>query len=213
MKLIIFLLQWLFETIGWFAHFFWSPKIQFVQTTIKSAFITALFKSYFNKFGKGSYISTTPTLQNANRITIGNNVGIGKDVLLRCYNLEQNASSRIIIGDGSRIGDYSTISSCKDIIIGKGVRTGRMVMITDNSHGHTDRPEEMEISPILRPLVSKGAVKIDDNVWIGEKVSIMPNVTIGRGAIIAANAVVTKDIPAYAIAAGCPAKVIKIIKQ
>lgn len=212
MKIIIFLLQWFFATIGWFAHFFWSPKIQFVQTTIRSTFITALFKNHFNKFGKGSYISTTPTLQNANRIAIGNNVGIGKDVLLRCYNLGQNASSRIIIGDGSRIGDYSTISSCKDIIIGKGVLTGRMVMITDNSHGHTDCPEELEISPILRPLVSKGAVKIEDNVWIGEKVSIMPNVTIGKGAIIAANAVVTKDIPAYAVAAGCPAKVVKIIK-
>lgn len=213
MKIIIFLFQCFFSLLGWFAHFFWSPKIQFVQATIKSAFITALYKNYFNKFGKGSYISTMPILQNANRITIGNNVGIGKDVLLRCYNLGQNASSRIIIGDGSRLGDYSTISSCKDIIIGKGVRTGRMVMITDNSHGHTDCPEELEISPILRPLVSKGSVQIEDNVWIGEKVSIMPNVTIGRGAIIAANAVVTKDIPAYAIAAGCPAKVIKIIKN
>ena len=212
MKIFIILLQSFFSSVGWIVHIFWSPKFQFVQTTIKSAYVTALYKNYFNKFGKGSYISTTPTLQNANRITIGNNVGIGKDVLLRCYNLEQKASSRIIIGDGSRIGDYSTISSCKDIIIGKGVRTGRMVMITDNSHGHTDRPEELEISPILRPLVSKGSVKIDDNVWIGEKVSIMPNVTIGKGAIIAANAVVTKDIPAYAIAAGCPAKVVKMIK-
>lgn len=212
MKTIIFLLQYFSETIGWITHFFWSPRIQFIHTTIKSAYTTALYKAYFNKFGKGSYISTAPILQNANRITIGNNVGIGKDVLLRCYNLEQNTSSRIIIGDGSRIGDYSTISSCKDIIIGKGVRTGRMVMITDNSHGHTDRPEELEISPILRPLVSKGAVKIEDNVWIGEKVSIMPNVTIGKGAIIAANAVVTKDVPAYTIVAGCPAKIIKTIK-
>lgn len=212
MKVIIVLFQRLFSLFGWLAHFFWSPKIQFVHTTIKSAYVTALYKNYFYKFGKGSYISTTPTLQNANRITIGNNVGIGKDVLLRCYDLDGCASSRIIIGDGSRIGDYSTLSSCKDIIVGKGVLTGRMVMITDNSHGHTDRPEELEMSPVFRPLASKGAVRIGDNVWIGEKVSIMPNVTIGDGAIIAANAVVTKDVPAYAIAGGCPAKVLKMIK-
>lgn len=212
MKAIIYVFQYFFSIFGWIAHFFWSPKIQFIQTTMKSVYFTALYKNYFNKFGKGSYISTTPTLQNANRIVIGNNVGIGKDVLLRCYDLEEKNTSRIIIGDGSRIGDYSTISSCNDIIIGKGVRTGRMVMITDNSHGHTDRPEELEISPIHRPLVSKGSIKIEDNVWIGEKVSIMPNVTIGKGAIIAANAVVTKDVPAYTIVAGCPAKIVKTIK-
>lgn len=212
MKILVCLFKVIASTVGWINHFFWSSKCQFVLDTIKGAYITALYKDSFDLFGAGSYISTAPLLLNANRIVIGNNVGIGKNVLLRCYDLENNSTSRILIGDGSRIGDYSTLSSCKDIIIGKGVITGRMVMITDNSHGHTDSPQELEISPILRPLVSKGGVVIEDNVWIGEKVSIMPNVTIGKGAIIAANAVVTKDVPAYAIAAGCPAKVVKIIK-
>lgn len=50
---------------------------------------------------------------------------------------------------------------------------------------------------------------IDDNVWIGEKASIMPGVHIGKGAIIAANNIVTHDVPAYAVVAGIPAKVIK----
>ena len=70
----------------------------------------------------------------------------------------------------------------------------------------------MNISPYCRPLISKGPVIIEDNVWIGEKVSIMPGVHIGFGAIIAANAVVTTDIPSYCVVGGIPAKIIKNMK-
>jgi acetyltransferase-like isoleucine patch superfamily enzyme len=69
------------------------------------------------------------------------------------------------------------------------------------------------MEPMMRPLISKGKVIIGDNVWIGEGAMILPNVHIGEGAIIAANSVVTKDIPAYSIAVGIPAKIIKNIKQ
>jgi acetyltransferase-like isoleucine patch superfamily enzyme len=50
---------------------------------------------------------------------------------------------------------------------------------------------------------------IEDNVWIGESVSILPGVRIGRGSVIGSNSVVTRSVPAYSIAAGCPAKTIK----
>lgn len=68
------------------------------------------------------------------------------------------------------------------------------------------------IAPNKRPLYCKGPVIIGNNVWIGEKASIMPGVTIGDGVIIAANSVVTKDIPSYSLAAGIPAKIIKSVK-
>ena len=58
------------------------------------------------------------------------------------------------------------------------------------------------LPPLQRPLYSKGPVIIEDDVWLGEKVSVMPGVHIGRGAIIGANSVVTKDIPDYSVA-GC----------
>ena len=61
-------------------------------------------------------------------------------------------------------------------------------------------------------LSQKGPVVIGNNVWLADKVSVMPGVTIGDGAIVAANAVVTKDVPPYALVAGIPAKVIKIMK-
>ena len=52
---------------------------------------------------------------------------------------------------------------------------------------------------------------IKQNVWIGEKASIMPGVTIGKGAIVGANAVVTKDVPDFAVVGGNPAKIIKLL--
>jgi acetyltransferase-like isoleucine patch superfamily enzyme len=64
-------------------------------------------------------------------------------------------------------------------------------------------------APIKRSLFSKGPVIIGDNVWIGDKATILPGVSIGNGAVIAANAVVTKDVPAYSVAAGNPARIIK----
>lgn len=100
------------------------------------------------------------------------------------------------------------ITAINRITIGNDVLTGRWVTITDNSHGDTDY-STLQMRPVSRPLISKGPVLIGNNVWIGDKVTILPGVTIGEGAVIAANAVVTKDIPAYSVAVGNPARVIK----
>jgi acetyltransferase-like isoleucine patch superfamily enzyme len=62
--------------------------------------------------------------------------------------------------------------------------------------------------PIERPIVSNGPVIIENNVWIGEMACIMPNVRIGEGAIVAANSVVTKNVPPFSIVAGIPAKIV-----
>lgn len=117
----------------------------------------------------------------------------------------------MIIGDNCNFGEFNHITCLNRIIIGNGVLTGRFVLITENSHGRTNG-EDIGLPPEQRCIVSKGAVIIGNNVWIGDKVSIMPNVTIGEGAIIAANAVVTHNVPPYTLVAGCPAKVMKKIK-
>ena len=67
----------------------------------------------------------------------------------------------------------------------------------------------MDIAPLKRQVVSKGPVIIGDNVWIGEKSTIVANVKVGQGSIVAANSVVTKDVPPYCVVAGCPAKIVK----
>lgn len=199
--------------LGWLCHFFYNARIKYFFSLFKAKFMTELYRKQFKSFGKKSIIYSICELKSPERIFIGEDTRIGRMVLLRCFdsNLESGVST-IYIGNNSNIGDMTTITSARKIIIGNGVVTGRMVLITDNSHGHTNVLNELDINPILRPIVSVGEVIIEDNVWIGERASIMPGVHIGKGSIIAANAVVTKNVPPYTVVGGCPAKIIRTIK-
>lgn len=125
---------------------------------------------------------------------------------------DQIFSPSIIIGNDCRIGQYTQITACNKITIGDGLLTGRFVLISDNSHGGLSK-EEAVIPPNKRQLKSKGEIVIGNNVWIGDKASILAGVHIGDNVIVAANAVVTKDVPSYCLVAGIPAKVIKKIDR
>lgn len=118
----------------------------------------------------------------------------------------------ILLGDNVSIGDESQITSINRIVIGSGVLTGKKVLITDNAHGQFNETD-LSKKPLEREMFSKGPVIIKDNVWIGEKATILAGVTIGTGCIIGANSVVTKDIPDYCIVAGAPARIIKRISD
>ena len=111
----------------------------------------------------------------------------------------------ISIGANCMFGSYNHITAACGIYIGENLRTGSSVLISDNSHGNPRDRNLLDIHPNDRPLYVKGSIRIGNNVWIGEKSSILGNVTIGDGAIIGANTVVTHDVPAYKIAVGCPA--------
>lgn len=123
----------------------------------------------------------------------------------------QTFSPEIIIGNHVSMMENCQISCCNKITIGDGVLFGANVFITDNFHGDNSIAQ-LDMPPIDRPLDVREEVVIGNNVWIGRNVCIMPGVTIGDGAVIGANAVVTHDIPAYSVAAGVPAKVIKTIE-
>ena len=161
---------------------------------------------------RGCIISPSQ-LRGEKYISISDGSCIGRGGILTAWDnyASQVYHPEIVIGQHSYIGEYSHITAINKIVIGNNVLTGRYVYISDNSHGNTDSLGQLDIPPIRRPLVSKGPVVIEDNVWIGERVCILSGVRIGRGAIIAANSVVTKDVPSYAIAGGVPAKIIKII--
>lgn len=112
------------------------------------------------------------------------------------------------IGNDVSFNHNCQINCVNKVVIGNGCLFASNIFITDHYHGLTTF-HDLDVQPSLRPICSKGPVVIEDNVWIGQNVSIMPNVTIGRGSVIGANSVVTHDIPAYAIAAGVPAQIIK----
>lgn len=120
----------------------------------------------------------------------------------------QKMNPLLEIGENCAFGAYNHITCTNHISIGSNLLTGRWVTITDNSHGGRSA-EDMAVSPSRRKIYSKGKVIIGDNVWIGDKASILPNVRIGNNVIVGANSVVTKDVPSYCIVAGNPAKVIK----
>lgn len=175
---------------------------------------TGIKKVKFKKFGANSLISPCfLRLLGPQYISIGNNVVIGKLITLTAWDKfkSQNFKPEIIIGDGCNIGDFSHITAINKIQLGQNVLTGKNILITDNSHGSTDFLQ-LSIPPNNRPLETKGPVIIEDNVWIGEKSCILPGVHIGCGVIIAAGSVVTKDVPAYAVVGGNPAKIIKMMK-
>ena len=147
------------------------------------------------------------TIRGERYISIGDYTHIGNGCVITAWDKTADGGTHtpeISIGSKCSIGEYNNITSTYKIVIGDNLLTGRWVTITDNSHGDTDY-ESLQINPIMRPVVSKGSVIIGNNVWIGDKATILPNVTIGDGAVIAANSVVTKDVPAYSVVAGNPA--------
>jgi acetyltransferase-like isoleucine patch superfamily enzyme len=176
------------------------------------ALYTARLKGSFNKFGKSSQISKGVILLNPRDIKVGNNTKFGRNCIIESWHKQyNNKNGEIIIGNNCNFGDYTHITAINEIVIGDNLLTGRFVLITDNTHGINDG-SDANVNPNNRKVISKGSVIIGNNVWLADKVSIMPGVTIGDGVIIAANAVVTHDVPSYSIAAGVPAKIIKKIK-
>jgi len=201
---------YIFRSLMRFLHCLYSYKSSLVLRRIGNKLYTFWISSNIHKIGKSSIIGCGSNVLGGKNIEIGDHTSIGKGGALLCWEqrLDEKFSPKIIIGDRCSIGEYCLITSTNSITIGSGVLTGRYVTITDNSHGKP-LDKDMNIPPGDRRIYSNGPVFIEDNVWIGDKVSIMAGVHIGKGAIIAAHAVVTKNIPAYSLAGGVPAKVIK----
>lgn len=109
----------------------------------------------------------------------------------------------------TKLGDYSGLGiNCsigQYVYIGANVLMGPNVTIITQNHKHelVDIPIRLQGYEPIKP------VTIHDDVWIGQNVLIMPGVTIGRGTIIAAGAVVTKEVPEYTIVGGVPARILK----
>lgn len=164
----------------------------------------------FTNKGKISFRRPINCIYGKKHIAIGDNSTFGRFAVITAWSKFNNQiyTPRITIGQGCAFGDFIHITSINRINIGNNVLTGRWVTITDNGHGMTDEAT-LKIPPTERTLYSKGSVIIGNNVWIGDKATILPGVTIGDGAVIAANSVVTKDVAPYTVVAGNPIHVIK----
>ena len=121
-------------------------------------------------------------------------------------NIQRGAefSRKLSIGDNSGVGINCQLQGA--VTIGNNVMMGPEVYIYTRNHKHN----RTDITMIQQGYEEERPVTIEDDVWIGSRVTILPGVTVGRGAVIGASAVVTKDVPAYAVVGGNPAKVLKM---
>lgn len=151
--------------------------------------------------------------QGLNNVLIGANFVSGKNLRIQAISsyYDFKYTPIIEIGNNVTINPNCQIVAINKVIIGNNVLIASNVFISDHSHGEITF-EDIEIAPALRKLSSKGPIYIEDNVWIGQNVSILSNIKIGRNSIIGANSVVTKNVPAYSIAVGNPARVLKQIE-
>ena len=173
---------------------------------------TIYFSAGFKHCGKNCLFVGFNRLIGKNYIEIGDYTKIGGHAVLTAWDKAKGElfNPSIVIGSSCNIGEYCHITSINKVVIGDGVLTGRWVTITDNSHGNTTY-DDLQRPPLKRKVVSKGPIIIGNNVWIGDKATILPNVSIGDGVVVAANTVVTKDVPSYCIVAGNPGVIIKKI--
>ena len=127
---------------------------------------------------------------------------LGQHSVVESYSCINNAVGDVVIGDHTRIGIHNTIIG--PVTIGNHVNLAQGITVTALNHNFDDTKKRIDEQGIAtKPVV------ISDDVWIGANAVILPGVTIGRHVVVAAGAVVTKDVPDNTIVGGVPATIIK----
>lgn len=171
--------------------------------------------------GKNVYISPRAIVKRGNRIRTGNNVviergamlwidtessyiTIGDDSYLSSYCILKTFDGWIKMGNNCTVNNYAILYGHGGLEIGNDVRIAAQVIVISMNHVFED-PD----TPIWKQGIKAKGIKIEDDVWIGAGAKVLDGVTIGKGSVVGAGAVVTDNIPPYSIAIGVPAKVIK----
>lgn len=129
---------------------------------------------------------------------------LGDYSVIESFACINNAVGDVIIGDHTRVGLHNTIIG--PVTIGNHVNLAQGITVTALNHNFEDPNKRID-----EQGVSTTPVVIEDDIWIGANAVILPGVTIGHHSVVAAGAVVTKNVPPHSLVAGVPAKVIKQI--
>ena len=129
---------------------------------------------------------------------------LGDNSVIESFSCINNAVGDVVIGNHTRIGLHNTIIG--PVTIGSHVNMAQGITVTALNHNFTDTEKRIDEQGI-----STTPVTIEDDIWIGANATILSGVNIGQHSVIAAGAVVTKDVPPHSLVAGVPAKVIKQI--
>jgi len=149
--------------------------------------------------GEGCVFEAGALIFHPDRVWLGSGVYVGHGAILKGYH-----DGDLRIGDGTWIGPQCFLHAAGDLTIGDNVGIGPGVKIITSSHEEVGRE-----TPILHSPLRFAPVLVEDDVDLGVGAILLPGVTIGRGAQVGAGAVVTRDVPAYAVVAGNPARVLR----
>ena len=172
----------------------------------KSKLFSLIIRNGFYEWGSNSVAVPPLRISGERWISIKAGVYVGPDCWL---NAEPACGATtdpiIVIGEGSSFAGNCVISAVSSVKIGREVLFARNIYVADHSHAYLDAAQ-----PIMRQgIINVGQIVIDDGAWLGQNVVVTPGVHIGRGAVVAANAVVRDDVPDYSLAVGMPARVVK----
>lgn len=131
---------------------------------------------------------------------------LGRRSVVESFCCINNAVGDVIIGDNTRIGLHTTVIG--PVEIGSNVNLAQGIVVTALNHNFTDCTRRIDEQGI-----STAKVTIGNDVWIGANATVLPGVTIGNHSVVAAGAVVTKDVPPYSLVGGVPAKILKKLKE
>ena len=129
---------------------------------------------------------------------------LGDYSVVESFSCINNAVGDVVIGDHTRVGLHNTVIG--PVTIGSHVNLAQGITITALNHNFGDKSQRIDDQG-----VSTDPVIVGDDIWIGANAVILPGVNIGHHSVVAAGAVVTKDVPPHSLVAGVPAKIIKEI--
>ena len=173
--------------------------------------------------GSNAHVSLWAEIKNPGRVFLGSDasiqaharllvngdnsfIKIGRGTTIFPYALLKANNGKIEIGQFSSVNDYTVIDGCGGVVIGDDVHIATHVVMVASEHDYR------KLGSLEFSLNMEGrGIRIENSVWIGAHAVILDGVRIGTGSVIGAGAVVTKDIPAHALAVGVPARVIKTL--
>jgi serine acetyltransferase len=166
---------------------------------------TLAVRGQFASWGQGSRIGRGAKIFGAQFVHIGSGVIIGEQAWLNAKDDRGNGAATLHVADGAYIGRFVQINAWRNVVIGKDALIADRVFISDADHNYSAKN-----IPIRRQGDSfQGDVILREGCWIGIGAVVLPGVTIGRNSVVAANAVVTKDVPDCVVVGGIPARIIK----
>ncbi len=172
------------------------------QTQTRPRWYVRMLAPLFQHRGRGAIIHSSVRMDTPPY----RNFSIGCKSVIESFACINNAMGDVVIGDHTRIGLHNTIIG--PVKIGSHVNLAQGITVTALNHNFDN--EELRID---QQGVSTRGVTIDDDVWIGANAVVLPGVNIGRHSVVAAGAVVNKDVPPYSLVAGVPAKIIKSLRN